>query len=80
MLYIAAIIALSCSFLGVYISFFLDSSPAATIVLLMSAVFFVLFSYKNYTHAKLVKALTKEHEKTTYQPDQHLQNTPGSIN
>ena len=36
MLTIAVIVAVAASFLGVYLSFFIDSAPAPTIVLLMS--------------------------------------------
>lgn len=43
MLLTAATISLGCSLLGVYASFFLDSAPAPTIVLLMSACFVAAF-------------------------------------
>ena len=43
MLATSIVVAVSCSFLGVYLSFFLDSAPAPTIVLLMSATFVVAF-------------------------------------
>lgn len=74
MLYIAASIALSCSFLGVYISFFLDSSPAATIVLLMTAIFCMLFCYKNYLNYKAVKQVTSENKALSHNVDQPMQN------
>ena len=41
----AAAIALVASFLGVYLSFFIDSAPAPTIVLLLSAVFACAFAW-----------------------------------
>ncbi|MCW5720088.1 MAG: metal ABC transporter permease [Devosia sp.] len=41
MLVLAVAISVSCSLLGVYLSFFIDSAPAPTIVLLMSASFVV---------------------------------------
>jgi manganese/iron transport system permease protein len=41
MLVIAVILAVTLSILGVYISFFLDSAPAPTIELLLSAAFIV---------------------------------------
>jgi manganese/iron transport system permease protein len=41
MLVISVVVATVCSLLGVYLSFFLDSAPAPTIVLLMSVVFIV---------------------------------------
>ena len=43
MLIIAALIAVVASFLGVYLSFFIDSAPAPTIVLLLAATFIVVF-------------------------------------
>jgi manganese/iron transport system permease protein len=41
MLWLGVAISVGCSLLGVYISFFIDSAPAPTIVLLMSACFIV---------------------------------------
>nr|WP_321443660.1 metal ABC transporter permease [uncultured Cohaesibacter sp.] len=52
MLVIAVVVAVGCSILGVYMSFFLDSASAPTIVLVMSALFvisFVLSSWRNRT-------------------------------
>lgn len=43
MLAVAIAIGLSTSFLGVYLSFFIDSAPAPTIVLLMTACFIAAF-------------------------------------
>jgi manganese/iron transport system permease protein len=43
MLITATVIALGCSFAGIYLSFFIDSAPAPTIVLLMSSVFVAAF-------------------------------------
>jgi manganese/iron transport system permease protein len=43
MLVTAVLVAVSCSLAGVYLSFFLDSAPAPTIVLLMTAVFVGVF-------------------------------------
>lgn len=43
MLVTAIAIAVSAAFVGVYVSFFLDSAPAPTIVLLMSATFIAAF-------------------------------------
>jgi manganese/iron transport system permease protein len=45
MVAVAIGIALSCSLTGVYISFFLDSAPAPTIVLLMTLCFIVAFLF-----------------------------------
>lgn len=46
MLMLASIIALVSSFFGVYLSFFIDSAPAPTIVLLITAIFIVVFLIK----------------------------------
>ena len=43
MLVVAVIVAEVCALLGVYLSFFIDSAPAPTIVLLMSAAFIAAF-------------------------------------
>ncbi|MFD0986373.1 metal ABC transporter permease [Methyloligella solikamskensis] len=43
MLLTAVTIAVGCSLLGVYLSFFIDSAPAPTIVLLMTCVFIAAF-------------------------------------
>ena len=43
MMLVAVAIALTSSFLGIYLSFFIDSAPAPTIVLLMSAAFIAAF-------------------------------------
>ncbi|WEZ83376.1 metal ABC transporter permease [Rhizobium sp. 32-5/1] len=43
MLVVSVLIGTTASFLGVYLSFFIDSAPAPTIVLLMTAAFIVAF-------------------------------------
>ena len=43
MMVTAVAIGLSCSVMGIYISFFLDSAPAPTIVLLMTLLFVLAF-------------------------------------
>ena len=43
MMLIASLVSVCCSLVGIYLSFFIDSAPAPTIVLLMSAVFVVTF-------------------------------------
>lgn len=43
MLMVSVLVAVACSFAGVYLSFFIDSAPAPTIVLLMSLTFVVAF-------------------------------------
>ncbi|MBP2237592.1 manganese/iron transport system permease protein [Sinorhizobium kostiense] len=52
MLVSAVLIAVLTSFSGVYISFFIDSAPAPTIVLLMSATFLFAFAYSNWRTAR----------------------------
>jgi manganese/iron transport system permease protein len=44
MLVIAVVVAVAASFGGVYLSFFIDSAPAPTIVLLMTVTFLVAFA------------------------------------
>jgi manganese/iron transport system permease protein len=43
MLILSVAIAVAASFLGVYLSFFIDSAPAPTIVLMLSAAFIAAF-------------------------------------
>ncbi|HEV7305300.1 metal ABC transporter permease [Ensifer sp.] len=51
MLVTAVIVAVAASFTGVYLSFFIDSAPAPTIVLLMTAMFLVAFAWSSFrTH------------------------------
>lgn len=45
MMLLAAAIAVFASFFGVYLSFFIDSAPAPTIVLLMTVIFLAAFIY-----------------------------------
>ena len=45
MVWLAILIAVVCSYLGVMISFHIDSAPAATIVLLMTVVFILVFLF-----------------------------------
>lgn len=45
MLVVSLIVAVSASFLGVYASFFIDSAPAPTIVLLMTVIFVAAYFY-----------------------------------
>ncbi|PIO96747.1 metal ABC transporter permease [Pleomorphomonas carboxyditropha] len=45
MLLVSTLVAISASFLGVYLSFFIDSAPAPTIVLLMAMVFILAFVF-----------------------------------
>ncbi|ODR90800.1 metal ABC transporter permease [Sinorhizobium alkalisoli] len=53
MLVTAVLIAVVASFSGVYISFFIDSAPAPTIVLLMTAIFLLAFGYSTWRTARM---------------------------
>lgn len=59
MLAIAVFIACSCSFLGIYLSFFIDSAPAPTIIVVLSLVFILVFSYSSIN----IKRLTEHRQK-----------------
>lgn len=61
MLMLSVIIACSCSFLGVYLSFFIDSAPAPTIIMVLSLLFIVVFCYRSLK----IKRLT-EHKHKRY--------------
>ena len=50
MLFWSVIIATSCSVLGVYLSFFIDSAPAPTIIMLMTVLFILVFTYQQVKH------------------------------
>jgi manganese/iron transport system permease protein len=52
MVMVSVAISLYCSFLGVYLSFFIDSAPAPTIIMLMSTTFIGVFVFTSY-RAKL---------------------------
>lgn len=53
MMILALTISVTCSFLGVYISFFIDSAPAPTIILLMTLVFIVTFIMTTRSHQQV---------------------------
>ena len=44
MLWVSVVVCLASSLLGVYVSFFLDSAPAPTIILILTALFIVAFT------------------------------------
>lgn len=52
MMLLAVAIAVTASFLGVYLSFFIDSAPAPTIVLLMTVMFLLAFVRSSRRNAK----------------------------
>ena len=49
-------VAFGCSFLGIYASFFIDSAPAPTIVLLMTGVFIIAFLRSTFQTRTLAEA------------------------
>ncbi|CAN7607515.1 metal ABC transporter permease [Pararhizobium sp. LjRoot238] len=53
MLIAAVLVAAVASFCGVYVSFFIDSAPAPTIVLLMTAMFVVAFAWSSWRTARV---------------------------
>jgi manganese/iron transport system permease protein len=59
MLIVSVAIAVTASFLGVYSSFFLDSAPAPTIVLFMTAAFIIAFVIATRKAAKIETADTE---------------------
>ncbi|NRP69481.1 Manganese transport system membrane protein MntB [Ensifer psoraleae] len=60
MLIAAVIVAVFASFFGVYLSFFIDSAPAPTIVMLMTAIFLAAFAYSTWKTARLADSLNSE--------------------
>jgi len=53
MMVVAVAVAVSCSITGVYLSFFINSAPAPTIIMLLSLVFIVVFMLTSYRNKKL---------------------------
>ena len=62
MMLLAAAIAVFASFFGVYLSFFTDSAPAPTIVLLMTVIFLAAFIYVSRQTAKVEERLDADGE------------------
>ncbi len=62
MMLLAAAIAVFASFFGVYLSFFIDSAPAPTIVLLMTVIFLAAFIYVSRQTAKVEERLDADGE------------------
>ena len=58
MLMLAVVIAVVASFLGVYLSFFIDSAPAPTIVVLLSIAFILAFGWSVIRTSRLERAAT----------------------
>ncbi|WP_457581547.1 metal ABC transporter permease [Ensifer canadensis] len=53
MLIVAVLVATLASFSGVYLSFFIDSAPAPTIVLLMTVIFLIAFLWLSWRTARI---------------------------
>ncbi|UJQ93401.1 metal ABC transporter permease [Mariluticola halotolerans] len=53
MLVVSVVVAVAAALAGVYLSFFLDSAPAPTIVLLMSGTFIVVFVYQGIAQQRV---------------------------
>lgn len=53
MLLVAVVVATVASFSGVYLSFFIDSAPAPTIVLLMTVIFLAAFLWSSWRTARI---------------------------
>ncbi|MCZ4091225.1 metal ABC transporter permease [Sinorhizobium psoraleae] len=64
MLIAAVIVAVFASFFGVYLSFFIDSAPAPTIVMLMTAIFLAAFAYSTWKTARLTNALDSKPQRS----------------
>ncbi|ECN9944375.1 metal ABC transporter permease, partial [Salmonella enterica subsp. enterica serovar Infantis] len=58
-LLLAVLMSVITSFLGVYLSFFIDSAPAPTIVVLFSLLFVITFIYSTLRDRRLEKQLLR---------------------
>jgi manganese/iron transport system permease protein len=58
MLFVAVLVASAASLSGVYLSFFIDSAPAPTIVLLMTAIFILAFVWSLWRTARIERQRT----------------------
>jgi len=56
MLWVAVLVAVAAAFFGVYLSFFIDSAPAPTIVLLMTAIFIAAYGVTMVRAARTERA------------------------
>ncbi|MFK7901873.1 MAG: metal ABC transporter permease [Nitratireductor sp.] len=56
MLLVSIAIGLFASFFGIYLSFFFDSAPAPTIVLVMATFFILVFIYNSWKTAQIISA------------------------
>lgn len=64
MLVVALLVSLFASFFGVYLSFFLDSAPAPTIIMLLSIIFILVFIYSSYQAKVTASKYLTQHEDT----------------
>ncbi|WP_331372445.1 metal ABC transporter permease [Sinorhizobium chiapasense] len=64
MLIVAVLVAAIASFAGVYLSFFIDSAPAPTIVMLMTAIFLAAFAYSTWKTARLTSSLNSNTQRS----------------
>lgn len=62
MMIVSAAIAIFASFMGVYLSFLIDSAPAPTIVMLMTIIFIVAFFFSSWRISRLEKRHIKIHD------------------
>lgn len=62
MMIVSAAIAIFASFIGVYLSFLIDSAPAPTIVMLMTIIFIVAFFFSSWRISRLEKRHIKIHD------------------
>ena len=53
MMWLSVLISVTSSVLGVYSSFYLDSAPAPTIIMVMSLCFIVVFCYTSYRNKQI---------------------------
>lgn len=67
MMLIALFISTLTSFLGVYLSFFIDSAPAPTIIMLMTLIFICVFFYSGYQTRRTSSLLGSENQQAKQQ-------------
>ncbi|GAW95134.1 MULTISPECIES: metal ABC transporter permease [Colwellia] len=65
MLWLAVLISVCCSVTGVYLSFFIDSAPAPTIILLMAVLFILVFSYQQINSAMMKRQARSNSDTST---------------
>ena len=73
MMLIALLISTLTSFLGVYLSFFIDSAPAPTIIMLMTLIFICVFIYSGYQTKRASAVLDQKDQKNQQDQQYNLQ-------